>query len=156
VSKQALTYYMGMKHTSTSQYPVVWLLWALGCFRLAPQVPILQAGDATGAVSSAGVDLYRQYCAVCHGADAKGDGPVAGALRKKPADLTRLSRKSGGKFPELRVMNFIKGEDSVMAHGSREMPMWGALFSGMTGNRPELVQIRIYALLKYIEAVQAK
>jgi mono/diheme cytochrome c family protein len=156
VSKQALTYHMGMKHIFTSRCLLNLLLMALVCSPLAAQVAIVKTGTATGSASSAGGELFRQYCAVCHGSDAKGDGPVAGALRKRPADLTLLSRKSGGKFPELRVMNFIKGDDAIMAHGTREMPMWGRMFSDLSGGRPETVQIRIYALLKYLETIQTR
>ena len=38
---------------------------------------------------------FREYCASCHGMDAKGDGPVAASLKKKPADLTMLSKNNG-------------------------------------------------------------
>ena len=102
-----------------------------------------------------GVDLFKEYCAVCHGNDAKGSGPAADALKKRPADLTQLARKNGGTFPELHVMNFIKGQDVVAAHGSRDMPIWGSIFSQMSSN-PDLVQVRTYALLKYLEELQAK
>ena len=102
-----------------------------------------------------GVDLFKEYCAVCHGNGAKGDGPAADALKKRPADLTQLSRKNGGTFPELHVMNYIKGQDVVAAHGSRDMPVWGSIFSQMSPN-PDLVQVRTYALLKYLEQLQAK
>jgi len=40
------------------------------------------------AVAHPGEKLYRQYCAVCHGDTAKGDGPSAAAFATKPADLT--------------------------------------------------------------------
>ncbi|MBI1734657.1 MAG: c-type cytochrome [Candidatus Rokubacteria bacterium] len=32
--------------------------------------------------------LYTQYCASCHGPSGRGDGPSAGGLATKPADLT--------------------------------------------------------------------
>ena len=92
---------------------------------------------------------------MCHGNDAKGSGPAADALKKRPADLTQLSRKNGGTFPELHVMNYIKGQDVVAAHGNRDMPIWGQIFSQMSGNQ-DLVQVRVYSLLKYIETFQAK
>ena len=38
----------------------------------------------------AGRDLFEFYCATCHGRDGKGAGPVAGALKTRPADLTAL------------------------------------------------------------------
>jgi mono/diheme cytochrome c family protein len=102
-----------------------------------------------------GVDLFKEYCAVCHGNDAKGSGPAADALKKRPADLTQLARKNNGEFPELHVMNFIKGQDVVASHGSRDMPIWGSIFSSMSSNQ-DLVQVRTYALVKYIEQLQAK
>jgi mono/diheme cytochrome c family protein len=41
-------------------------------------------------VAEAGRIPYRQYCAVCHGRDGKGQGEMAKLLKVKPADLTRL------------------------------------------------------------------
>jgi putative copper resistance protein D len=35
-----------------------------------------------------GARLYAENCALCHGADGKGDGPAAAALSIRPADLT--------------------------------------------------------------------
>ena len=42
---------------------------------------------------------YLNSCAVCHGTEGKGDGPLRDLLVKQPADLTHLSQKNGGKFP---------------------------------------------------------
>jgi mono/diheme cytochrome c family protein len=117
---------------------------------------LLMAALAPGAAANVGADLYRQYCAVCHGQHGAGDGPVGDALRVKPADLTQLSRKYSGKFPELRVMNFIRGDAEVTAHGKRQMPVWGRVFLEDSGGRPEIVQMRIYAVLKYVEQLQVK
>ena len=58
-----------------------------------------------------GPELFRTYCAPCHGLDAKGHGPAAAALKTKPADLTVLSKTNGGQFPEERVRRFILGYD---------------------------------------------
>jgi mono/diheme cytochrome c family protein len=48
---------------------------------------------------SNGQQEYLNSCAVCHGADGKGDGPLADELRKRPSDLTTLTRRNGGEFP---------------------------------------------------------
>ena len=92
---------------------------------------------------------------MCHGSAAKGDRPAAEALKKRPSDLTQLARKNGGSFPELQVMKYIKGQDVVAAHGSRDMLIWGTIFSQMSSNQ-ELVQVRTYALLKFLEQLQIK
>jgi hypothetical protein len=69
-----------------------------------------------------GADLFRSYCASCHGRGGKGDGPVAPALNAKVPDLTTIAQRHGGVFPEKWVTELIEGPKSVLAHGSREMP----------------------------------
>ena len=82
---------------------------------------------------TSGPDMFKTYCAACHGPDGKGTGPAASALKKAPADLTLLSSKNGGKFPALMVQNTIRGESgTVGAHGSRDMPMWGDIFHSVS------------------------
>ena len=39
---------------------------------------------------------YQSSCASCHGVDGKGMGPVADALKTKPADLTTMTKKNNG------------------------------------------------------------
>jgi len=109
------------------------------------QAPIknVNATDAKG--------MFDSYCAVCHGKEAKGNGPAAKALAKVPADLTRISARNGGKFPDVRVRRYIEGLDEVAAHGSRDMPMWGSLFNSL--NR-DTAQLRIAALAEYIKGMQ--
>lgn len=98
-----------------------------------------------------GPGMFASYCASCHGVKGVGDGPAARALTKAPADLTRLSARNGGQFPTVRVRRYIEGADEVAAHGSRDMPMWGALFKSL--NRDMVVQ-RIETLTKYLEGLQ--
>lgn len=85
-----------------------------------------QAGDTA---TSPGEKAYRSYCAACHGADAKGNGPVAPNLITKPADLTQLSVRNNNSFPREKLITFIDGRKMLKAHGSREMPIWGTVFS---------------------------
>jgi mono/diheme cytochrome c family protein len=122
---------------------------------LADEAPTIKKVPARNTIALTGQDVFRQYCAVCHGTSAKGDGPAAPALKTKPADLTRISQKNGGKFPEVRVQRVIRGEDEVIAHGSRDMPIWGEIFRHMSSNQ-DLGSVRIYNLVKYIEGIQAK
>lgn len=112
------------------------------------RVPVTDVHSIDGQV------LFEHYCAVCHGKDAKGTGPAADALKKTPADLTQITRKNSGKFPEVHVMRVIKGDDTVGAHGSRDMPIWGELFTSLSSK--EATELRVNALMKYVASVQAK
>lgn len=106
--------------------------------------------------AASGVEMYKTYCAVCHGVEGKGDGPAASALKARPADLTRLSKDNGGKFPALKVTAAIRGEGDVAAHGSKDMPVWGSLFWNMSHGHEGEVQQRVGNLTKYVESLQAK
>jgi mono/diheme cytochrome c family protein len=100
-----------------------------------------------------GSDLYRQYCAVCHGADGRGNGPAAAALQERPADLTELTHHNNGRFPVLRVQTILKMETDVTVHGNQEMPIWGELFKSVTAN-PSAVTLKIEALTEYLRRIQ--
>jgi mono/diheme cytochrome c family protein len=105
---------------------------------------------------ASGEEMFKTYCAVCHGTDGKGGGPAASALKVPPTDLTQLSKKNGGKFPALKVMSAIRGEGDLPAHGSKEMPVWGSLFWNMSHGHEGEVQQREANLTKYIESLQVK
>ena len=86
------------------------------------------AGEAASEPDAAnGAMVYRAFCAVCHGQDAKGDGVFAPALLIAPPDLTRLAANNGGVFPVFEVVARIDGRDPVLAHGG-EMPLFGEAF----------------------------
>jgi mono/diheme cytochrome c family protein len=76
-----------------------------------------------------GEQLYRRYCASCHGVSGLGDGPLAASLAPPPTDLTTLARRTGGKLDEAAVMMVIDGRRLVAQHGPRDMPVWGAVFA---------------------------
>ena len=101
-----------------------------------------------------GPDLFRAYCASCHGANAKGNGPAAAALKAKVANLTVLSKDNGGKFPEERVRKVIMGDDVVAAHGSREMPVWGPIFHQIEWD-VDRGNVRLDNLVKYLQSIQS-
>jgi len=95
--------------------------------------------------------MFQSYCAPCHGKSGVGDGPAAAALKKAPADLTKISARNGGKFPETQVKRYIEGLDEVAAHGNRDMPMWGELFRALSR---DTAQIRVQALSDYLKGMQ--
>lgn len=113
-----------------------------------------------GQQMSPGENEFVNSCAVCHGRSGKGDGPLAKELRKAPADLTRLSERNGGKFPDRWVSAMIDGRYIVPGHGERDMPVWGRRFLGNDrrtyGPRGEeaMTQERIHQLAAYLETLQ--
>ena len=118
--------------------------------------PVIQKTPAGRTSPSSGQEMYRAYCAACHGTDGKGDGPASAALKSHPSDLTVLAGRNAGKFPELRVFGAINGDLRVAAHGSKDMPTWGAVFGQMDGTDVARVKLRIRNLTKYIESLQVK
>src|SRR6266498_4146313 len=93
------------------------MLLSLGGARVDAQT--VQQGTAPRIQSVEGVDTYKAYCAVCHGPAAKGNGPAATALKKVPADLTTMAKRSGGKFSEADVEFVIMGQQVLASHVSR-------------------------------------
>jgi mono/diheme cytochrome c family protein len=103
-----------------------------------------------------GPNLYKAYCAVCHGPGAKGDGPLAAFLKTAPSDLTHISSRNGGMFPTARVRRIIAGEEPLAAgHGSRDMPVWGPIFSQVAWDQ-DLGRVRVDNLARFLEGLQAK
>ena len=100
--------------------------------------------------------MYKSYCAACHGKDGKGDGPAAAALKAFPSDLTTLAKRNGGTYPTPRVASILRGKEKLVAHGDQEMPVWGPVFSSVSGRSEAIVDLRISNLNKFLESLQAK
>ena len=113
---------------------------------------------------AAGRGEYMSSCAVCHGADLRGEGPYAMFLRTVPTDLTRLAAENGGEFPFERIYQVIDGRVEVLLHGPREMPVWGFEYNDEAKRRYQgiiggdavenFVTRRVLALIRYIESEQ--
>ena len=106
-------------------------------------------------VSLAGKDNFDAYCAVCHGRDAKGNGPAAPAMKAAVPDLTTLARRHGGNFNAPTVEYVIRGtgKTPTPAHGVEEMPIWGYIFDPTLSDRAATA-LRISNLVKYVESIQ--
>ncbi len=102
--------------------------------------------------------LFLTYCASCHGEKANGQGQVAAAMKNKPADLTQIAKKNGGKFPGDRVYRSIDGRNPAAGHGGQSMPVWGDALKRAEGGgtSPAAVAGKIEALVAYLEFIQAK
>jgi mono/diheme cytochrome c family protein len=128
-------------------------------------VPAVLAEPAEGAdpradavLADMGSELYLQYCASCHGVDGQGRGPAAGALKVRPADLTRIATRRDGAFPDGEIARVIDGRFAPAAHGTREMPVWGARFGERVpeaGLSEEIARGRVLVLVEYLKSIQA-
>jgi mono/diheme cytochrome c family protein len=122
-----------------------------GSGAIAQEKPRIEQAPIPRVAASDAKQMFASYCTPCHGKEGRGDGPAAPALKRAPADLTTLSSRNGGRFPEIRVKRYIEGLDEVPAHGTRDMPVWGPLFREL--GRDTAV-IRIQALSEHLKAMQ--
>jgi mono/diheme cytochrome c family protein len=117
-----------------------------------------QAQDEEQARIAAGRDLFQSYCASCHGVDARGGGPVASQLRVPPADLTRIAARRNGRFEASEVAAYIDGRSEVLAHGRREMPVWGRVYDErndrILADETLLSPGMIFTITAYLRSVQ--
>jgi mono/diheme cytochrome c family protein len=115
------------------------------------------ARDGTPLIDSIqGPALFKAYCAVCHGESGKGNGSMTPSPRVKPADLTRIAARNGGRFPAERVQRIISGEElPSKGHGTREMPVWGPIFSQVARDQ-DLGRVRVDNLARYLKEIQTK
>src|SRR5687767_6596455 len=123
---------------------------ALAATAAAQNSPVLRQ-------SLAGAELFRTYCAVCHGASARGDGPLAASMTRKPADLTEIAKRNGGVYPSELVFRTIDGKNPVRGHGGPDMPVWGDAFArSRDGGSEDRVKQMIQSLVEYLESIQAR
>jgi len=123
----------------------------------APQTsPQIRHMPAPYSNPTSGKEMYKAYCASCHGAEGRGDGPAAPALKTQPTDLTLLAAKNGGSFPEAHVAAVIQGEALTPSHGGKDMPVWGPVFLSLGQHQSSQAALRIRNLVKYLESIQKK
>jgi len=108
-----------------------------------------------------GARLFEENCAVCHGIEARGDGPMAEVLVIAPPDLTMIAARFGGQFPRIGVAWMIDGRDSILSHGG-EMPIFGRIFGAQSeilrsrGGQTLLTSPEIVDLVGYLEGIQVE
>lgn len=114
-----------------------------------------QTNDTLHAFGS-GAEDFQRHCAACHAVDARGNGPVAPMLMRRPAGRTLLFARNDGGFPDDRVFWIIDGRGEVKAHGPREMPVWEYEFSPATTGlslAPE-AEAHIRRIVEHLETLQ--
>ena len=75
----------------------------------------------------------------------------------RPPDLTQITARRGGMFPELEVFRIIDGQADLTAHGPRHMPVWGYEFFGDDADDEvahKKSEQKIDALVSYLRAIQ--
>jgi mono/diheme cytochrome c family protein len=114
------------------------------------------AGDY---VMMSGEELYTRFCSACHGAQGRGDGPVAASFKVEVPDLTLIARRSGGRYPRDRIAQIIDGRYILGAHGSRTMPVWGEDLSRLEIGNPDAeraTRVVIGRLADYVWQLQKR
>jgi len=131
------------------------LLGAVAAVGQQAAQPKIEKTSAPYTSPASGKLMFNTYCASCHGAGAKGNGPAAAAVKGGVPDLTMLAKSHGGKYP-MHVYEVIKGDTLVPAHGSVDMPVWGPVLTRVSeGSNAELQQ-RLNNLTAYIGSLQQK
>jgi len=118
--------------------------------KVIKKAPIQQSDPSSGKA------MYASYCAACHGAGGKGDGPAASELKAPPPDLTQLAKNNHGEFPSDHAWAILKFGAKAPAHGTSDMPVWGKLFRSLDPNDQLKTDQRIQNLIDYLKTLQVK
>lgn len=110
--------------------------------RAEPSTADIEAGGRT----------FMRYCALCHGLDGTGYGPLTESLLTAPPDLTTLAVRNDGNFPEARVKEIIE-KGGPKGHGMMAMLAWGKVFNEELGSDSHKV---IDDLSAYLEGLQKR
>lgn len=110
--------------------------------------------SSTGDISGAGE--FQRYCALCHGGDGRGAGPLtdADAMKKSAADLTQIAKRNGGIFPFSKVADTIRDGGSIVEHKPSRMMAWGKIYSAESD--PVRAKAIIFEVTRYVEGLQEK
>lgn len=128
----------------------------MACGLLLPGLAAPAAAQEYRQVTPAAT-VFSTYCASCHGTSARGDGPLASNMIKKPANLTEIAQRNGGKFPSEMVFRTIDGRQPVRGHGGPDMPVWGDAFSrSREAGDADRVKAVIQSLVDYLDSIQVR
>lgn len=121
-----------------------------------------------------GKDLFKAYCEPCHGEDGKGQGPLAPELRVRPADLTTIAARNGGKFEAGAVEDKINGWKQLprtmqetaarveaMNTGKNVenvpvMPAFGPIFAKLYSQEVRDRLVRMANIIRHVKSLQEK
>jgi mono/diheme cytochrome c family protein len=131
---------------------------ALAALLLLPAAAMAQTPEVvTTRQTTTGSEVFRTYCATCHGPSARGDGPLASSMIRKPANLTEIAQRNGGVFPTEMVFRTIDGRQPLKGHGGPDMPVWGDVFSkSREAGDTDRVRGVIQSLVEYLDSIQLR
>ncbi len=142
-----------MKNLTAIRKKIRWLL--VGVFPFFFLLLVNSCGNSEVQKSDVelGHDLYIAYCNFCHG--KYGDASVGDLLKVKPPDLTLISKRRNGVFPDDEIYKIIDGQEALEAgHGSRDMPIWGETFANSENVDEVMVPKKIYQIIEYLKTIQ--
>jgi hypothetical protein len=136
---------------------VLFILTVLILFVLAMiSRPAAAANEARKKILEGGKQEFTEYCVACHGADAKGGGPMAAKLVKPPKDLTVIAASNGGPFPFWLVFDIVANASRISGHDTHQMPEFYASLKTQDfkpGYAP--AELRLLSLVHYLESIQS-
>ncbi len=108
-------------------------------------VPLVRSDRTSGA------QMYKDYCAVCHGAEGRSDGPAVAFLNAPPPELSTLAQRNNGQYPANRVSFLLRAGSGYQGHGQLGMPDWATLFHTSKGVEG---YVRVYNLTNFVGSLQ--
>ncbi len=87
--------------------------------------PALGGVALAGGDAAKGKAAFQQYCAACHGAAGKGDGPMGASMNPKLKDLT--DKAFNGSMKEDYLVKLIKDGGQAVGKSPMMPKMGGAL-----------------------------
>lgn len=140
-------------------------MWRFAAFVIAAgvlagcdNVSLNKTDGEARADATRGADIFVENCAVCHGLEARGDGPAVQDLGQQPANLRLIAQRAGGVFPADDILAKIHGYQGPGHFG--DMPDFGVLIDGpkvmwKTAEGQEIAtSADLVALVRYLEEIQ--
>ena len=128
------------------------------CYLAIAVTVAAQSANAADLLSYSGEQLYERFCSGCHGLQAHGDGRVAKSLGVIVPDLTLLTQRNQGEFPQDRIIKIIDGRITIGKHNNeRTMPVWGEeLLRSETGDpaAERSTANLIHKIVDYLSTIQ--
>jgi len=140
-----------MQHRLFLTLSTVFFAASLSCVAQSVNRIVLSVNKTT---PTSGQQMFGSYCAPCHGQDGRGHGPLADKLLRQPTDLTRLSQRHMGRYPDARTVSVLLYGSGPSTRGISAMPAWGPILAKMDQANHQDTQLRIRNLIRYLESIQ--